>query len=108
MVFWDRNDAILVWLLVVDEAEGVMAKVSEWSPLPTTLDVLSKWTAESVWNIFLPSSTFIANTKGYLVFPKPTQSFIRKFMIVNAHFCTPVTQNLPDLDLAGSIIRRSS
>ncbi|KAF8899935.1 shk1 kinase-binding protein 1 [Gymnopilus junonius] len=33
--------------------------------LPTTLGVLSKWAAESVRHIFLPSSTFIANMKGY-------------------------------------------
>ncbi|RDB25973.1 Protein arginine N-methyltransferase 5 [Hypsizygus marmoreus] len=50
-------------------------------PLPTTIGVLSKWAAESVRNILLPASTFIANTKGYPVLPKPTQSFIRDCMI---------------------------
>ncbi|KJA22882.1 hypothetical protein HYPSUDRAFT_66634 [Hypholoma sublateritium FD-334 SS-4] len=49
--------------------------------LPTTLGVLSKWAAESVRHIFLPSSTFIANMKGYPVLPKPTQQFIRDSMI---------------------------
>ncbi|KAF9476682.1 shk1 kinase-binding protein 1 [Pholiota conissans] len=49
--------------------------------LPTTLGVLSKWAAESVRYIFLPSSTFIANVKGYPVLPKPTQQFIRDSMI---------------------------
>ncbi|KAJ3485793.1 hypothetical protein NLJ89_g11868 [Agrocybe chaxingu] len=49
--------------------------------LPTTLGVLSKWAAESVRHVFLPSSTFIANTKGYPVLPKPTQQFIRDSMI---------------------------
>ncbi|KAF8896284.1 PRMT5 arginine-N-methyltransferase-domain-containing protein [Infundibulicybe gibba] len=49
--------------------------------LPTKLGVLSKWTAESVRYIFLPSSTFIANTKGYPVLPKPTQNFLRDSMI---------------------------
>ncbi|KAF8071731.1 shk1 kinase-binding protein 1 [Lyophyllum atratum] len=34
-------------------------------PLPTTIGVLSKWAAESVRNILLPASTFIANGKGY-------------------------------------------
>ncbi|KAF5359278.1 hypothetical protein D9756_003377 [Leucocoprinus leucothites] len=50
-------------------------------PLPSKLGVLSKWAAESVRYIFLPASTFIANTKGYPVLPKPTQSFIRDSMI---------------------------
>ncbi|KAF9450345.1 PRMT5-domain-containing protein [Macrolepiota fuliginosa MF-IS2] len=50
-------------------------------PLPTKLGVLSKWAAESVRYIFLPASTFIANTKGYPVLPKPTQCFIRDSMI---------------------------
>ncbi|KAF8962758.1 shk1 kinase-binding protein 1 [Flammula alnicola] len=49
--------------------------------LPTTLGVLSKWAAESVRHVFLPSSTFIANMKGYPVLPKPTQQFIRDSMI---------------------------
>jgi protein arginine N-methyltransferase 5 len=46
--------------------------------------VLSKWAAESVRYIFLPSSTFIANVKGYPVLPKPTQQFIRDSMIASA------------------------
>ncbi|XP_006459365.1 hypothetical protein AGABI2DRAFT_218502 [Agaricus bisporus var. bisporus H97] len=50
-------------------------------PLPSKLGVLSKWAAESVRYIFLPASTFIANTKGYPVLPKPTQDFIRDCMI---------------------------
>jgi protein arginine N-methyltransferase 5 len=51
--------------------------------LPTTLGVLSKWAAESVRHIYLPSSTFIANVKGYPVLPKPTQQFIRDSMIAS-------------------------
>ncbi|KAG6844122.1 hypothetical protein H0H87_009609 [Tephrocybe sp. NHM501043] len=50
-------------------------------PLPSTIGVLSKWAAESVRNILLPASTFIANGKGYPVLPKTTQSFIRECMI---------------------------
>ncbi|GLB40203.1 putative class I-like SAM-binding methyltransferase superfamily protein [Lyophyllum shimeji] len=50
-------------------------------PLPTKIGVLSKWAAESVRNILLPASTFIANGKGYPVLPKTTQSFIRQCMI---------------------------
>ncbi|KAJ3983947.1 shk1 kinase-binding protein 1 [Lentinula detonsa] len=49
-------------------------------PLPNSPGVLSKWAAESVRYIFLPSSTFIANAKGYPVLPKPTQTFIRDSM----------------------------
>ena len=54
--------------------------------LPTTLGVLSKWSAESVRHIFLPSSTFIANIKGYPVLPKPTQQFIRDSMIASLSY----------------------
>ncbi|KAJ4476233.1 PRMT5 arginine-N-methyltransferase-domain-containing protein, partial [Lentinula aciculospora] len=49
-------------------------------PLPNSPGVLSKWAAEAVRYIFLPSSTFIANAKGYPVLPKPTQTFIRDSM----------------------------
>ncbi|KAJ6619700.1 PRMT5 arginine-N-methyltransferase-domain-containing protein [Mycena sp. CBHHK59/15] len=49
-------------------------------PLPMKSGFLSKWTAEPIRYLFLPSSTFIANTKGYPVLPKGTQSFIRESM----------------------------
>ncbi|KAG7089782.1 hypothetical protein E1B28_011434 [Marasmius oreades] len=49
-------------------------------PLPNSLDVLNKWSAEAVRYICLPASTFIANAKGYPVLPKPTQTFIRDSM----------------------------
>ncbi|KAF7965889.1 hypothetical protein HWV62_41010 [Athelia sp. TMB] len=49
-------------------------------PLPLNLGVLRKWAAEPVQHIYLPASTFIANTKGYPVLPKGTQSFIRDSM----------------------------
>jgi protein arginine N-methyltransferase 5 len=54
--------------------------------LPTTLGVLSKWAAESVRHIYLPSTTFIANVKGYPVLPKPTQQFIKDSMIASILF----------------------
>ncbi|KAG6900677.1 hypothetical protein C0993_004986 [Termitomyces sp. T159_Od127] len=50
-------------------------------PLPTAPGALAKWAAESVRNILLPASTFIANAKGYPVLPKATQAFIRDCMI---------------------------
>ncbi|KAF5367430.1 hypothetical protein D9758_003674 [Tetrapyrgos nigripes] len=49
-------------------------------PLPNNLTALGKWSAEAVRHIFLPASTFIANTKGYPVLPKSTQTFIRDSM----------------------------
>ncbi|KAJ7035001.1 PRMT5-domain-containing protein [Mycena alexandri] len=49
-------------------------------PLPVKSGFLSKWKAEAIRHLFLPSSTFIANTKGYPVLPKGTQSFIRESM----------------------------
>jgi protein arginine N-methyltransferase 5 len=78
-------------------------------PLPTTLGVLSKWAAEFVRHVFLPSSTFIANTKGYPVLPKPAQSFIRNCMIVSLFtsffvlwkLTKPVRQHRPNVILAG-------
>lgn len=65
-------------------------------PLPLNLGVLSKWAAEPVQHIFLPASTFIANTKGYPVLPKGTQSFIRDSMTVRHCFALlPRTRNGP-------------
>ncbi|KAG9224846.1 hypothetical protein PTI98_009954 [Pleurotus ostreatus] len=49
-------------------------------PFPTATEALLKWNAEPVKYLFLPSSTFIANMKGYPVLPKATQSFIREMM----------------------------
>ena len=75
-------------------------------PLPTTIGVLSKWAAESVRNILLPSSTFIANTKGYPVLPKPTQTFIRDCMIASLLLFIQPHQSLTGL-APSSIVRRS-
>ncbi|KAK7033061.1 protein arginine N-methyltransferase [Favolaschia claudopus] len=49
-------------------------------PLPVKSGFLSKWKAEPIRHLFLPASTFIANSKGYPVLPKGTQSFIRESM----------------------------
>jgi len=54
-------------------------------PLPLTAGVLDKWLAEPTRQIFLPASTFIANSKSYPVLPKGTQSFIRDIMKVSAY-----------------------
>jgi len=54
-------------------------------PLPLTAGVLDKWLAEPTRQIFLPASTFIANSKCYPVLPKGTQSFIRDIMKVSAY-----------------------
>jgi type II protein arginine methyltransferase len=61
-------------------------------PLPSTLGALSRWAAESVRFIYLPSSTFIANNKGYPVLPKGTQSFIRDSVAASAVFDPPVAR----------------
>ena len=53
-------------------------------PLPLTAGVLDKWIAEPTRQVFLPASTFIANSKSYPVLPKGTQSFIREIMKVCA------------------------
>ncbi|KAJ7052637.1 PRMT5 arginine-N-methyltransferase-domain-containing protein [Mycena amicta] len=49
-------------------------------PLPVNSGFLSKWKAEAIRYLFLPAATFIANSKGYPVLPKGTQSFIRESM----------------------------
>ncbi|KAF7330502.1 Protein arginine N-methyltransferase [Mycena venus] len=59
-------------------------------PLPVKSGFLSKWKAEAIRHLFLPSSTFIANTKGYPVLPKGTQSFIRESMTASILCHRPV------------------
>ncbi|KAF7327615.1 Protein arginine N-methyltransferase [Mycena kentingensis (nom. inval.)] len=49
-------------------------------PLPVNSGFLEKWKAETIQYLFLPAATFIANSKGYPVLPKGTQSFIRESM----------------------------
>lgn len=49
-------------------------------PLPSSHDNLSRWFAEPVSHIFIPSSTFISNAKGYPVLPKGTQVFLQNLM----------------------------
>lgn len=49
-------------------------------PLPSVPGVLNRWVAEPIRHIFIPASSFIANTKGYPVLPKGSQSFIRNVM----------------------------
>lgn len=46
-------------------------------PLPLSLGVLSRWTAEPCYQIFLPATSFISNAKGYPVLTKATQGFLR-------------------------------
>lgn len=73
--------------ILVDYSTLIHLSALDLSPaLPTTLGVLSKWSAESVRHIFLPSSTFIANMRGYPVLPKPTQQFIRDSMIASLSY----------------------
>ena len=63
-------------------------------PLPSNLGVLKKWAAEPVQNIFLPASTFIANTKGYPVLPKGTQTFIKDSMVVSLYILQTNDSNI--------------
>ncbi|KAH9986239.1 PRMT5 arginine-N-methyltransferase-domain-containing protein [Russula vinacea] len=49
-------------------------------PLPSVPGVLNRWVAEPIRHLFIPASSFIANTKGYPVLPKGSQSFIRDVM----------------------------
>jgi protein arginine N-methyltransferase 5 len=51
-------------------------------PLPVIPGVLARWVAEPVRYLYLPSTTFIGNAKGYPVLPKGTQTFIRDIMKV--------------------------
>ncbi|EIW83976.1 PRMT5-domain-containing protein [Coniophora puteana RWD-64-598 SS2] len=49
-------------------------------PLPLNPTLLGRWSAEPVQNVLLPTSTFIANAKGYPVLPKGTQTFLKDNM----------------------------
>jgi type II protein arginine methyltransferase len=62
-------------------------------PLPLTIGVLNKWMAEPTRQILLPSSTFIANAKGYPVLPKGTQSFLREIMKVGLEILSILIAN---------------
>lgn len=54
-------------------------------PLPASLGILARWTAEPTRHIFLPATTFVPNAKGYPVLTKATQAFLRD--IVKVGFC---------------------
>ncbi|KII89931.1 hypothetical protein PLICRDRAFT_40111 [Plicaturopsis crispa FD-325 SS-3] len=74
---WEMWDVIRS---VCDYSPRLTLTLDLTPPLPSAPGILSKWAAEPVRHIFLPSSTFIANAKGYPVLPKGTQSFIRDSM----------------------------
>lgn len=46
-------------------------------PLPVSSGVLSRWSTEPCYQIFLPATSFISNAKGYPVLTKLTQNFLR-------------------------------
>ncbi|CAK5269133.1 unnamed protein product [Mycena citricolor] len=69
-------------------------------PLPVNSGFLSKWKAEAVRHLFLPASTFIANTKGYPVLPKGTQSFIRDSITASRQFASTMAEPDEDQNLA--------
>lgn len=52
-------------------------------PLPPDPQLLNRWAAEPVRQVFLPASTFIPNAKGYPVLPKATQTFLQSLMKVD-------------------------
>ncbi|KAF7312309.1 Protein arginine N-methyltransferase [Mycena indigotica] len=68
-------------------------------PLPVNSGFLSKWKAEAIRYLFLPASTFIANSKGYPVLPKGTQSFIRASMMASG---STMCQHRPVIILSGA------
>jgi protein arginine N-methyltransferase 5 len=77
-------------------------------PLPVIPGVLARWLAEPVKYLYIPSSTFIGNAKGYPVLPKGTQTFIRDMMTVGVSLCHAIqsphsfVQLQPTVILAGS------
>ncbi|KAJ7707762.1 PRMT5-domain-containing protein [Mycena rosella] len=74
---WEMWDVIRT---ICDYSTRLSLTLDLTPPLPVKSGFLSKWKAEAIRYLFLPSSTFIANTKGYPVLPKGTQSFIRESM----------------------------
>ncbi|CCM04304.1 uncharacterized protein FIBRA_06475 [Fibroporia radiculosa] len=74
---WEMWDAIRT---VCDYNPRLSLTLDLTPPMPSVMSVLGQWSAEPVRHVFLPSSTFIPNAKGYPVLPKVTQSFIRDIM----------------------------
>ena len=80
---WTQSSIILEYALSSIAAE---VKVTNSSPaldlslpLPSP-KVLGRWHAEPAGHLLLPSTAFIANSKGYPVLPKAMQSFLRDFI----------------------------
>ncbi|ETW83084.1 hypothetical protein HETIRDRAFT_417080 [Heterobasidion irregulare TC 32-1] len=74
---WEMWDAIRS---ICDYNPRLTLTLDLTPPLPSVPGVLNRWAAEPIRHVFLPASTFIANTKGYPVLPKGTQKFIRDIM----------------------------
>ncbi|KAJ6505960.1 PRMT5-domain-containing protein [Mycena vulgaris] len=74
---WEMWDVIRT---ICDYSTRLSLTLDLTPPIPAKSGFLSKWKAEPIRHLFLPTSTFIANTKGYPVLPKATQSFIRESM----------------------------
>ncbi|KAJ7650328.1 PRMT5 arginine-N-methyltransferase-domain-containing protein [Roridomyces roridus] len=74
---WEMWDVIRS---ICDYSTRLSLSLDLTPPLPIDSGFLSKWRAEPIKYLFLPASSFIANTKGYPVLPKATQSFIRESM----------------------------
>jgi protein arginine N-methyltransferase 5 len=64
------------------------------NPLPPSAGALSRWSAEPVKFIWLPSASFIPNAKGYPVLSKACQAFLRGLGKVRPGSLLPPTQSL--------------
>lgn len=64
----------------------VSADLEMTEDLPSD-ELLSRWVAEPVRAICVPSSVFLSNKKGFPVLSKRHQAFIQKMFVVRA--CVP-------------------
>lgn len=69
-----------------DENQYFLVALDLTLPLPSVPGVLSRWFAEPVQHVYVPTSTFIPNGKGYPVLPKGTQLFLQDLMKVRGAF----------------------
>ncbi|KDN44206.1 hypothetical protein RSAG8_05679, partial [Rhizoctonia solani AG-8 WAC10335] len=63
--------------MVCGPTQRVSVALDLTAALPALPGVLARWSAEHVQHLILPATTFIPNAKGYPVFPKLMQNFLR-------------------------------
>ncbi|KAH7106503.1 PRMT5-domain-containing protein [Auriculariales sp. MPI-PUGE-AT-0066] len=82
---WEMWDVIRTALRMAHRCQScclclVVTALDLTPPLPVTMNILARWTAEPARHIFIPALAFVPNARGYPVLTKATQSFLRDIM----------------------------